>query len=337
MDEKTRVKLDSEDYKALEAEFFDKDLIIEPEYTNYRIDKSGQRFYVRIYDDKKYIKAPSYSEIMNRVLGVDYYLADWMATVGKDQATFERINSANYGTFFHIQCADILRGKAVNLDEQYFFEEMQVFCEENNHDFEELLKWYKQKGRKILDDVIGFICWIKEYNVRPIAMEYPLMHPEGLWAGTTDLVCKLAYDKNEIIAMVDIKSTLQGFFESNEIQLHAYKTLWDMEHPEIQIERVFNYCCNSFRRSTLAKYLSGGKSGRFKPFQFKDQTGSENTYKWQHYVELYHGQPKNLEFAKRYEYDAFEKIDLDTDLSKLIIEYDLFNKLENKLSEEVNE
>lgn len=343
LEEKKSIVLKDEDLTVLEAEFLDKDYIIEPVYHNCRIDKGGQRFYVRYFDEGNYIKAPSFSEIMNKVLGVDYFLAQWMAEKGKEKAEFIARNSAAYGTYMHIIFSEILRGKTVPLDENWFFNEIEIFCEKNGYDFKELKIWYKEERRKVIDDIVGFICWIKDYNIRPIAMEYPLMHPEGKWAGMSDLICKMTIEeklegeifKVDITAMIDFKSGFKPqFYEDNEIQLYAYKELWNMEFPNMPIERVYNYGCNNFQRKSLQKYLEKGSHGRFKPYRFKDQTESIHVSKWSHYVELYHMNPENLVFPKKFEYQPLISIDKNSDLSEIIQEYDVIEGLITELNEQ---
>lgn len=336
MKEKNKI-ISQRDYTILQSEFLDKDFILEPEYFNCRIDKGGKRFYVRYYDEENYIVAPSFSALIHTVTGVNPMLAAWMADKGKEESEFIKINSANYGTYVHILFSEIMKKKSVYLNEEWFFGDMEKFCDLNGHDFKDLKKWYRQAKRKICDDVIGFFCWLKDYNVKPIAMEYPLMHPQGLWAGTCDLICKLTIDEKEIIAMVDFKTTLTPFFEDNEIQLHAYKQLWDLEHPDLAIDKTFNYGCNNFRKKTLKKYLSGGKTGIFKPYQFKDQTDSKNVYKWEYYLSLFHGDKSNLLFDNKIEYDNYISIDKDSDLTNIMLEYDILKGLLNDLSEKVSE
>jgi hypothetical protein len=335
--EKNVVLSKEEDYKKIEAEFFGSDYIIESDYVNYRIDKGGQRFYVRYLEEDKYLIAPSFSEVIRTVNGVPRELAEWFKGLTQEQIKFESVNSANYGTFLHIHFANILRGETVMLNEPFLLNKIENFCIENNHNYDDLYKWYKQKRRKIHDDTIGFICWIKDCNVRPIAMEYPLMHPDGLYAGTLDLICKLTFKKEDHISIIDFKSTQKNFYEENEIQLHAYRNLWIMENPDIFPTKLFNLGCNSFRRKTLHKYLSGEKTANFKPYSFKDQTESKNLYKWQLYLDLYHGDPENMKFDKIHEYDEIFPVNKDSDLSDIMYERDIiYEIIEGAKSEKQN-
>lgn len=331
--EKNVVAVKQEDYIKIESEFFDKDYIIESDYINYRIDKGGQRFYVRCFEDKHLI-APSFSEVVRTVTGIPDGLARWFQDLDKEQSLFEGINSANYGKFLHIYFAKILRGENTTPSESFLLNEVKIFCEENNYSYNEFHKWYKYKKRKIADDIIGFICWIRDYNVKPIAMEYPLMHPDGLYAGTCDLICKLTIEGQEYIALIDFKSTQKAFHEDNEIQLHAYRRLWNLEHPEYLVEKIFNLGCNSFRKKTLYNYLSGEKTGNFKPYSFKDQTESTNLFKWDLYLELYHKDPGNMVFGNTYEYDEITTINKDSDLSEIMYEYNIVEDIVGEAKKE---
>jgi hypothetical protein len=126
------------------------------------------------------------------------------------------------------------------------------------------------------------------------------MHPEGLYAGTADLICYLTIDDIEFLALVDIKSTQSGFYEDNEIQLKAYKDLWDIEFPGNSIARVYNYGCHNYRLPL---------SSRVQPYKFKDQTDSQVAYKWDLWIREFHGDPRNK--IEKIKYDFKENISLN--------------------------
>lgn len=344
--EKTTIEIDESAFVELKANFFDENYIIEPSKHNYRIDKGNKRFYVRVLDNGKFLVAPSFSEIKRTVTGVSVGLANWMKKLSKQESEFEATYSAAYGSFLHDVFADILRNKPFTLDLDLIFADYKDYCDAHKINFDEAMRWYEQKRRKIQDDLIGFVCWKREYNAIPVAIEYPLMSKKGLHAGQLDIVCWLTITEKikkeevtrKVLALVDVKSGFgPDFYEENELQLKAYSDLWNEEFPNLKIEKIYNYGCNNFMRKSLNAYLIKGKHGKFKPYRFKDQTDSKNLYKWDHYIELYHGTKENMKMTSLYKFDKTIEIKDGVDISNILHEIDPVQNVLNKHKENENE
>ena len=305
------------DIEKIKAEYFNENYIIEPSYSTYRLDNKGQRFYMRVYEDGSYLTAPSFSAIMHKVSPIGIWLLEWYKIHGKDETDWMLKMSANYGTFFHILCGKMLRKEKINLNENFLLLDLQVFCEKELIDFQEIYKWMKQNKRSIAKDVYGFVRFCQDYKVVPIAIEYPLMAKYGIYACTLDFVCEMEIEGTTLYSIVDIKSGTKSFYEDNEIQLYAQRLLWKMEHPEIKIECCYNYGCHNFNLPL---------SKRVTPYRLKDQTDSSNLYKWYNYLRLFHGDEKNLEFDKKTQFKDIE-INIESKLDEVFEERDLIDEI----------
>jgi hypothetical protein len=111
-----------------------------------------------------------------------------------------------------------------------------------------------------------------DYNVKPLAIEIILYHPADGYAGALDIVCEMDWKKARVRAVIDIKSGRKGFYESHEIQLKAYQTMWDIHFPELPIDKIFNFSPKDWRTSPT--------------YNLKDQTESKNACKLPFLVEL---------------------------------------------------
>ena len=113
--------------------------------------------------------------------------------------------SAQYGTYLHHLFGRILLGAEYSFDENVLLTLTGGIVE----DFDEMYRWYKEEKRDIRKDVYGFVKWVRDYNIRPLAIEYPLMNEYGVCAGCVDLVCLAKFELNEedCIVMVDYKKS----------------------------------------------------------------------------------------------------------------------------------
>jgi len=302
--------------EEIKAQYLDKDFIIEPTYFNYRLNFSGRRFYLRLFGKDNYKIAPSFSAVSRYCEPTPRPFIEWQVKLGKEKADWILTYSAAYGTFLHIVYGRILRREKLSLNIEILFTEMEYFTQSEDIDFKELKKWYKEQKRDIRKDLFGFVTFCKDYKVKPIAIEYPLMSLDGRLAGTADLICKITIPlskseikagvhEQEVIALGDEKSTLNSFYEDNEIQLHSYLRMWNEEHPELPATMVFNYGSHNYDLSL---------SDRVTPYKFKDQTDSKVAYKIPYWLDLFHGDSRNKPNFKTIEFKQDAFIGMDTDL-----------------------
>lgn len=301
--------------ERVKAEFLNDDYIREPAYTVYRIDKYAYRYYLKV-DGDNHMTGAGTTSILGSEMPTSRFLSEWqMDMTAKNGANYVKwfLNqSACYGTFLHVVYGELLRGLEFKFDIDSLNTKMDLFCIQNDYDFTELMKWYKQEKRKLRKDILSFVQWTKDYKIIPLAIEYPFVceNEIGNYAGTIDLVAKATFKDVEKIIMVDFKSG-KNFYESHEIQLKAYSEAWNKEFPELQIEEFYNFAPKDFRM----------KSGKevVPTYNFKNQTKSEYAKRWPIYLQLFYMTESHKHLARKIDF-ANDTISLNSEIA--FIEYD---------------
>lgn len=232
----------------------------------YRFDSRGQRFYYNLDNDNNPNFLPSVTSIIKATTPIAPGLLDWYTKLGMDEARRILKEKAAYGTFLHICCAEMLITNGFVLDVLDDLVEKYVERERIKSD----TSWWAEEAAK---DLLSFAAFCAEKEVKPVAIEIPLLSTELGYAGTIDLVCEMTFNRKTVRAIVDIKSGKKGFYEDYEIQLEAYKQLWNQHFPEQPVTMVFNWA---------------PKDWRDKPtYDLKNQSESLAGTKWPLLLEIY--------------------------------------------------
>jgi hypothetical protein len=254
--------------EEIRAVYFNADALREPTYRLFQLNSDGYRYYYRFNDAGEPEFYPSVTTLLKQVMPTPPALLDWMIANGKDGATEKRNLAAAYGTFMHGQF------EALIINRRYDFDSVPAalltYMERENLPEKVFAEWLP----KIRKDVLSFAQFIKDWNVKPLAVEIGLYHPQYHYAGCLDMPCVMADPKtgNTFAAIVDFKSGRKGFFEEHELQLHLYMDMWNVNYPEMPVARVFNF---------------SPKDWRTKPtYNLKDQTESVNARKLPHLLAL---------------------------------------------------
>lgn len=254
--------------EEINAVFFDTDALREPPYRVYRLDGDGHRYYYRFGEDGEPVFYPSVTTMLKQVMPTSPFLIEWMLANGKEGATEKRDLAAFYGTFMHIQFELLIVNRTYDFDKVPG--ELLAYMEANNLPD----KFYGDSLSKIRKDVLAFAQFVRDYNVKPLAIEIGLVSPTYHFAGCVDMPCVMTDPKTgkSYTAIVDFKSGRKGFYEEHELQLHLYRMMWDENFPEVRIDRLYNF---------------SPKDWRTKPtYNLKDQTESVNAAKLPHLLAL---------------------------------------------------
>lgn len=356
------------DIEQIKAEYLEEGFLLEPNFFNYRINYHNQRYYARVYEienEKGELSfdvsvAPSFTAVAQSV-PAGFGLMQWYKNMSGEEIAFISRTSAAYGTIFHVLGGKILRGETVFASDAFLDEFIRDFCLENGEVYDDIKKFMKKQNRNLLNDLIGFCKWLRDYKVKPIAMEYPVFSEKC--AGTVDLVAHITvpihYTKEKLVkevcekvelditlsklksmkkddilekyglpieetflAMIDYKTGMNAFYDVNVMQLHQYRKCWNLENPDHQIERIFNYGCDSYR-------LPGIK------YRFKEQTDNQKLFdKWDKYVEIFH--MDEIKIDTLYQANPMEILSPDN-LENLIEEIDPVQALVNRHEKDLKE
>lgn len=247
--------------EEIRAVYFNADALKEPAYRVYQLNSDGHRYYYRFNEAGEPEFFPSVTTLLKQVMPTPPALLDWMIANGKDGATEKRDLAAAYGTFMHIQFETLV------INRRYDFDNVPAVLLEYMGRENLPEKVFSEWLPKIRKDVLAFAQFVRDYNVKPLAIEIGLVHPEYHYAGCIDLPCIMTDPKTgkQFTAIVDFKSGRKGFYEEHELQLHLYREMWNVNYPETPVSRVFNF---------------SPKDWRTKPtYNLKDQTDSVNARK----------------------------------------------------------
>ena len=242
--------------------YFDKTALREPAYRVFQLNSDGHRYYYRFNDAGEPEFYPSVTTLLKQVMPTTPALLDWMIANGKDGSVEKRDLAAAYGTFMHIQFETLI------INRRYDFDNVPSvlldYMERENLPEKVFSEWCV----KIRKDVLAFAQFARDYNVVPMAVEIGLVHPEFHYAGCVDLPCVMTDPKTgkKFTAIVDFKSGRKGFYEEHELQLHLYREMWNVNYPDVPVERVFNFSPKDWR-------------GPKPTYNLKDQTESVNAKK----------------------------------------------------------
>lgn len=248
--------------EEMRAVYFNADALREPPYRVYQLNTAGYRYYYRFNESGEPEFYPSVTTLLNQVMPTPPALLDWMIANGKQGSVEKRDLAAAYGTFMHIQFETLI------INRRYDFDNVPAvlldYMERENLPEMVFSEWVV----KIRKDVLAFAQFVKDYNVRPLAVEIGLVHPEFHYAGCVDLPCVMTDPKTgkKFTAIVDFKSGRKGFYEEHELQLHLYRDMWNVNYPDTPVERVFNFSPKDWR-------------GPKPTYNLKDQTESVNAKK----------------------------------------------------------
>jgi len=263
----------SEEMSAL---FFDHKALVEPSYKVYQLNSKGHRYYYRFNDEGEVEFYPSVTTILSQTLPKSPFLLKWIANKGIEEADRYKMERAAYGTFMHAQFEQLLIARRYNLDS--LKSALADYIEAHG-----LPSDFIHYADDLKKDMLAFAQFVVDYDVRPLAVEVALVHPELGFAGMIDCPCTMLAKKGgseRVTAIIDFKSGRKGFYEDCEIQLHFYRELWNRNFPNLPIQRLFNFSPKDWRKAPS--------------YNLANQTDSENAAKMPYLLEL-----AKIEDAKR--------------------------------------
>ncbi len=270
-------------------EYVEKSWVKEQPERVYRLDQSDHRYYYIVDEKGSPTFYTSVTTFLKQNLPTSPHLITWIASMGEAEAKAFANERADYGTFLHKEASDMLINTSYDLDKLHDF--LMDYIEEKRLD-----RSFINYADDLKKDLLAFAQFISDYNVSPIAIEMVLTHKQWQVAGAIDLVCEMdisekgfhgevyksgankgkpkqTIETRRVVAIVDLKSGRKGFHESHELQLHTYKGMWEVNFPDIKIDRVFNWSPKDWR-------------GMVPTYNLKDQTQSKNAAKLPHILAL---------------------------------------------------
>lgn len=272
--------------EKLSSYFFDATKLSHQPEPLYRLDMNGYRYYYRMVDNEP-IFYTSVTTLIKNTLPTSPFLIKWLVDKGGDNGRDEAEERANYGTFLHGEFALLLITGTYDLDK--------LSSKLGQFALKEKIQIPKDWVTELKKDMLALAQFIIDKNVEPLAIEQILYHPTDGYAGALDLVCMLTIEERgffgevyasgankgqpkeskrtrRVRAIIDLKSGRKSFYQSHEIQLGAYREMWNIHFPDLPVEMVANVAPKEWRTTPS--------------YNFTDQTNSKNIAKLPYLVEL---------------------------------------------------
>ena len=247
--------------EEMRAMFFDAESLVEPPYRVWQLNSKGHRYYYRFNEAGEPEFYPSVTTILSQTMPMSPFLLKWITDKGLEEAERYKGERAAYGTYMHKAFEELIINRSYDFDS--LKTDLCAYIEANRLPGDFI--YYADDLKK---DILAFAQFVKDYDVRPYAVEIALIHPRLGYAGLIDMPCSMLEkpgSEERINAIVDFKSGRKGFWEENEIQLHLYKMLWNENFPNKSIGRVFNFAPKDWRKKPT--------------YTLKEQTDSPNAKK----------------------------------------------------------
>ncbi len=275
--------------EELKATFFDEDALLTQPAPIYRLKSKGQRYYYDWGIDGEPRFFVSVTTMIKNTMPTSPQLIKWIADKGYEESQEFAEERANYGTFMHIQIGELLINGTYDLDK--LKEKLKAYIEEQKLP-SSLIEWEDDLKK----DILAFAQFMIDHDVKPLAVEIILTNPEDGYAGAIDLICEMTDEEKGYFgevyksgpragqpketkqekrfrAVVDFKSGRKGFYPEHEIQVHAYKKMWNLNFDQYPLEKVYNWSPKDWK-------------GKTPTYNLKDQTNSKQALKLPYLTEL---------------------------------------------------
>lgn len=263
--------------EQIKAVFFNQDALREPSYKLCQLNARGQRYYY-IADEEGVELYPSVTTILRKVMPENTFLTSWRLDLGREASDAYTMDRARFGSFVHGQLQSLIINRTYDLDG--LKAELSKYAERENLS----LSFVEEHLEEAKCDMLSFAKWMKEYDVRPLAVEIALYHPVLKYAGMLDCVCSMRkypigdkHGDERVVAICDFKTTTKDFRDEHAIQLGLYRDMWNLSFPDCPITEIGNVSPKAWW-NTARKAVS---------YNFEWQTDNEVLRQIPYLIELY--------------------------------------------------
>lgn len=235
-----------------------------PRPTNFirRFQQGNNRFYytlneaneIKLYSSATTLIKDGYAEDTSA-------LEKWRNTLraeGKNPE-YELNYLAMRGTIMHFLLGDFIQGKNVTLNA------LKAYVAENAPELTTKYLYEEVFAKDTLwltKSILAFAQFVKDYNVKPLALELIMASNRYDVASPIDMICTMEIEekgyfgevyktgankgepkeskqKRTVVAVVDFKSG--NFYDKHYLQLQLYKRIIQENYPQLEVERFYNW------------------------------------------------------------------------------------------------
>lgn len=263
--------------EEIKAAYYNANALRQPNYRLCQINAGGMRYYYNLNESGCEFY-PSVTTIIRKCAPENFILTEWKLTLGKEAAEAYTLERANYGSMVHGFLEELIVTRSFPLDEMR--ERIKHYAEIHSLP-PSFVDVHEQEAK---EDMLAFAKWMKDYDVRPLAVECAIYHPTLKYAGLIDIVADLRkypigdkHGDERVRAIVDAKTTRKDFHAEHIWQLEMYRLAWNELFPDLEINEIANIRPKAWS-STAKKAISYG---------FEWQTDSTEVAKVPYIIELF--------------------------------------------------
>lgn len=255
-----------------------------------RFSQGPNRFYYRVEKDGEITLFSSGTTLIkDGYAESESALEDWrnkLKAEGKNPK-YELNYAAMRGTLLHILAGDFIQQKPINLENLNLYlsaHHPSITTEALYYDVINKDSLWLQKG------LLAFAQFVRDYNVKPLAIELILTSETYKVASPVDLICKMTIkekgffgevykadskatgakkgdpkestQEREVIVIIDLKSSKNGFYDKHALQLKLYRQMMKECYPNIKVEGLYNWSPKDWTGETPTYNLKEQSSGR---------------------------------------------------------------------------
>lgn len=317
------IKIEEEQYEFITDGF------IRPVAPIRRFSQGKNRFYYRVEADGEITLFSSGTTLIKDGYSEsEIFLEEWrnkLKAEGKDPI-YELMYAAMRGTLLHVLAGDFIQQKEISLSNlNRYFAQNHPDITTQAYYTEVILRdtLWLQKG------LLAFAQFVKEYNVKPLAIELILSSEKYGVASPVDLICSMDIEEKgffgevyksgvnkdkpkeskqtkTIIAIVDFKSS-KAFYDKHELQLILYKQMVKECYPDLKVEGLYNWSPKEWTGTTPSYNLKEQSTGKLQ--ELADVVFQQGAIKHSWKTPTVNIVPDFISFGKDFEYN---KIPLKT-------------------------
>lgn len=183
----------------------------------------------------------------------------------------------DYGTILHLIYGNLLQGVTIDISKiKDFIVDLYKDLNMRKSYLETIANNNEEEFQK---DILAFLAWIKEYNIKPLAIELMLKSEKWKTATALDLVCEATIPtkgfwgetyksgskkgesketKKDItsIILVDFKSGKKGFYDKNILQLLLSKEIFKENYPDIELGGLYNFAPSDWKTAPSFRFTN---------------------------------------------------------------------------------
>lgn len=265
------------DYRIDDRQFEYLNGLPAPPYVLRRFHSNTQnhRYYYEIIGEEPVLYSSLTTMISDGYPDSSSYLEDWKSNMRAKGINPEEYAEyrANYGTIMHILFANYVKGDNIPLSPQKFVEYVRTI--DTGLSLVTVDNVLKSETTELTKDLLSFAQFMKDYNVKPLAVELMLRDYEARVGTPIDFICELDWEitgyfgetyatttkyakkgdpkqskkKVRVLAILDFKSGRKGFYDKHALQLGKSKEIFEKNYPNRKVDFLFNFSPKDWRTS----------------------------------------------------------------------------------------